>query len=140
MTTEPTEPERAAVAAARVLIAARRAEGRHHVAATVVAADGTAHTALNLECTLGRAAICAEAVAIGMARLAGPVEIAFSVAVNRRGEVLPPCGSCRELLLDYGPEARIAVPASGDWAVRQLAALLPVPYKEGRRGPPEGAS
>lgn len=133
-----TEAE--AVAAARRLIRLRACEARHHVAATVVTGSGTGYTALNLECTLARAAICAEAVAIGMALTAEDgAEIVFSVAVNRRGEVLPPCGLCRELLVDYGPAARVAVPADGDYRVMSLTALMPVPYKGPLRGrAPEG--
>jgi cytidine deaminase len=124
-----------AVAAARALIAARAVEGRHHIASTVVTRSGVAHTALHLESVLGRAAICAEAVAIGMATTGeADAEIVFSVAVNRRGEVIPPCGLCRELLLDYGPTARVAIPGAGDYVVAPLADLMPSAYKSGRRG------
>ena len=126
-----------AVAAARALIGRSAREGRHHVAATVLTSDGRAHSALNLECVLGRGAICAESVAIGLAMTEDPAaEIVFSVAVNRRGLVIPPCGLCRELLLDYGPRARVAVPGNGDGdhRIADLASLIPSAYKEGRRG------
>lgn len=129
--------EAEAVAAARRLIAARALEGRHHVAATVLTAAGGAYTALNLECTLDRASICAEAIAIGMATLAEKeAVVVFSVAVNRRGEVLPPCGLCRELLWDYGPAARVAIPGGDDYRVEPLPTLMPVPYKAALRGGP----
>jgi len=121
----------AALAAARALIASLREEGRHHVAATVLTARG-AYTAANLECMLPRGAICAEAVAIGMAAVAEPrASVLFSVAVNRRGEVIPPCGFCRELLLDFGPDALIctAEAADGTLRLRGLRALLPDAYK-----------
>lgn len=120
----------AALAAARAMIARLKEEGRHHVAATVLT-DAAAYTAPNLECMLPRGAICAEAVAIGMAQAAEPrAPIRFSVAVNRRGEVIPPCGFCRELLLDYGLEALIAVAeADGALVLRTLQALLPDAYK-----------
>ena len=132
---EGSPHEAEAVAAARRLIGERALEGRHHVAATVLTADGGAYTALNLECTLDRASICAEAIAIGMAVLAEKdAEVIFSVAVNRRGEVLPPCGLCRELLCDYGPAARVAVPGGGDYRVLTLPELMPVPYKAAERG------
>jgi cytidine deaminase len=134
------DAEAAAVAAARALIAERAEEGRHHVAAAVLTETGARHLALNLESALGRAAICAEAVAIGMARTAEPgARIAFAAAVNRRGEVIPPCGLCRELLLDYGPCARVAVPGGGDWVAMPFEALLPNAYKGAlRAGPARG--
>ena len=126
--------EAVAVPAARALIAARGAEGRHHVSATVLTRGGESHIALNLESGLARASVCAEAVAIGMARAGDPgAVVAFSVAVNRRGEVIPPCGLCRELLLDYGREARVAVPGGADWVALPLAELLPNAYKEALR-------
>ena len=132
----PTEAEREAVAAARALIAERQVEGRHHVAASLIADDGRVFTFLNLESVLGQAARCAEPAALSAAlsheRPAGG--IVFSCAVNRRGEVLPPCGLCRELFLDLAPDVELAVPFAGeDFAVTPLSELMPMPYKAGRR-------
>ncbi len=130
------DPHGAAVAAARTLIAERAKEGRHHVAATVLTRAGNSYTAVNIDSVLGRAAVCAEAVAIGMASTAEPdAEIAFVCALNRRQVVIAPCGLCRELLLDYGPEALVAVPTKGmEWTTRPLPELMPDAYKAGRRG------
>ena len=130
------DPHGQAVAAARLLIAERAKEGRHHVAATVLTRAGASYTAVNIDSVLGRAAVCAEAVAIGMAATAeAGAEIAFVAAVNRRQVVIAPCGLCRELLLDYGPEALVAVPTQGmEWTVRPLPELMPDPYKAGLRG------
>lgn len=130
------DPHGAAVAAARTLIADRKKEGRHHVAATVTTCTGRSYTAVNIDSVLGRAAVCAEAVAIGMAATAEPeAEIAFVAAVNRRQVVIAPCGLCRELLLDYGAAALVAVPTEGmEWTTRPLAELMPEAYKSGRRG------
>ncbi|MBK0399265.1 hypothetical protein H0I76_08690 [Limibaculum sp. M0105] len=131
-----TDAYNAAIDAARRLIAARAKEGRHHVAATVLTKAGGSYTAVNVDSTLGRAAVCAEAIAIGMACAAeNEAEIVFAAAVNRRLVVVAPCGLCRELLLDYGPEAVIAVPRDGEgFALRRLAELMPEAYKSGRRG------
>ena len=131
----PSDPYGVAIEAARRLIASRGKEGRHHVAATVITASGAAYTAVHLESALGRAAICAEAVAIGMAAAAeDDTEIIFSAAVNQRGEVIPPCGLCRELLLDFGPGSSIAVPAENGIEILTLAELVPRPCKSKERG------
>lgn len=133
----PTAAERAAVEAARTLIAERQDEGRHHVAASLIADDGRVFTFLNLESVLGQAARCAEPAALSAAlsHPEPPAAIVFSCAVNRRGEVLPPCGLCRELFLDFAPRIGLAVPADGeDFAVVPLSELMPVPYKAGKRG------
>jgi cytidine deaminase len=130
------DPHGQAIAAARDLVADRAKEGRHHVAATVLTRAGGSYTAINIDSVLGRAAVCAEAVAIGMAATAEPdAEITFVCAVNRRQVVIAPCGLCRELLLDYGPDAVVAVPTEGtEWTTRTLSELVPDPYKAGRRG------
>lgn len=130
------DPHGAAVAAARALIAERAKEGRHHVAATVLTRTGNSYTAVNIDSVLGRAAVCAEAVAIGMATSAEQdAVVVFACAVNRRQVVIAPCGLCRELLLDYGPDAVVAVPTDGqDWTTRPLAELMPDAYKAGLRG------
>jgi cytidine deaminase len=130
------DPNGAAVAAARALISERAKEGRHHVAATVLTRSGQSYTAVNIDSVLGRAAVCAEAVAIGMATTAEPdAEIVFVCAVNRRLVVIAPCGLCRELLLDYGPDAHVAVPSEGmEFTTRPLSDLMPDAYKAGRRG------
>jgi cytidine deaminase len=125
----------AAIEAAQHLIALRGKEGRHHVAATVLSASGASYTAVHLESALGRAAVCAEAVGIGMAAAAeDAAEIIFSVAVNQRGEVIPPCGLCRELLLDYGPDSSIAVSDEDGVEILTLTELVPCPCKPNERG------
>ena len=148
MTNEPTHPLTvdpalprarldAALADARALVARLGHEGRHHVAATVLTAKGT-YTGINLECTLPCGSICAEAVAIGAASAAEPgAPVLFAVAVNRRGEVIPPCGACRELLADFGPASAIAVAEDRDGVLRlaSLRALLPETYKAHLRFP-----
>jgi cytidine deaminase len=131
MTMRTDAARRAALAEARALIARLKEEGRHHVASTVLTAQAS-YTAVNLECMLPRGSICAEAVAIGMAAAAEPrAPVIFSVAVNRRGEVIPPCGFCRELLMDYGPHALVCIGEEADGALRLrgLTALLPDAYK-----------
>jgi cytidine deaminase len=40
--------------------------------------------------------------------------------------LVAPCGLCRELLLDYAPEADVLLPGQGRVALRML---LPSPYR-----------
>ena len=125
-TAAATTREARALLEARALVSRLASEGRHHVAAAVLT-EGGLYTGINLECTLPRACVCAEAVAIGAACAAEPgARILHSVAVNRRGEIIPPCGPCRELLADFGPDADVAV-AEGETAA--LRDLLPRAYK-----------
>ena len=123
-----TESERALVAAARDLTTQRFKEGWHHIACALRTRSGRVYRAVHLEATVGRIAVCAEAVAIGMAAADGDTEIDTIVAVNRWGEVVPPCGMCRELISDYAPEARVIVPDDNDETVVPVRWLLPKKY------------
>jgi cytidine deaminase len=124
----------AALAEARALIARLGREGRHHVAAAVLT-EGGCYTGVNIETVLPRATTCAEVVALGWAAMGEPgAALTFSVAVNRRGEVIPPCGVCREMLMDYGPDALVAVGEGTEGLVlRPVRDLLPEPYKPNLR-------
>lgn len=124
----------AAIAAARAFIEARQRGDWHSVASVVLTATGRRCLGLNLDSTLPRASVCAEPVALGMALAEDPDDpIIFCAAVNRRGEVIPPCGPCRELMLDYAPDAMVAVPGGPDFVVMPMRALMPTAYKHDRR-------
>lgn len=56
---------------------------------------------------MGRIAVCAEAVAIGMAAAAGDTDIDTIVTVDRHGHIVPPCGMYRELISDYSADCRV---------------------------------
>jgi len=118
-------------------VRARYRYGRHTVGAALRGASGHVYAAVNLDATVGRAAVCAEAIALGAAVMAGdPVEAAVAVRQHRPGEagaeegprvsVVSPCGLCRELLFDHAPEAVVIMPGRGPVP---LKALLPGPYR-----------
>ena len=56
---------------------------------------------VDVTCTLG---ICAERNAIFNMLTNGEDAIKRVVAVNRDGKVLPPCGACRELMVQLQPD------------------------------------
>jgi cytidine deaminase len=124
--------DQALVAAAAGAVRARYRYGRHTVGAALRAASGRVFVAVNLDATVGRAAVCAEAVALGEAVMAGEtVEVVVAMRHPRADEpgepaLVPPCGLCRELLLDYAPEAEVIMPGQGRVVLR---ALLPGPYR-----------
>ncbi|MEK6838206.1 MAG: hypothetical protein AABY08_00515, partial [Candidatus Thermoplasmatota archaeon] len=74
--------------------------GRHTVSAALRTASGRIYTGINIETTHGP---CAEPVAIGAALTNDDRAIEAIVAVRKSGngyEVLPPCGTCRQILID----------------------------------------
>ena len=90
---------------------------RHSVGCAVRCASGKIYTGINIEsCGYGP---CAEPIALGAAFTAGERKIASIVSVHKRGKddyvVLSPCGNCRQLLMDYAPDALVIF--SLDWHV-----------------------
>ncbi len=125
--------DRALVEAAVEAIRTRYCYGRHTVGAAARGASGRVFIAVNLDATVGRAAVCAEALALGAAVMAGESGLEAVVAVRhpRPDEasaiaVVSPCGACRELLLDHAGGCCVIMPGRGRVPIRDL---LPGPYR-----------
>ncbi|GAB5535235.1 MAG: cytidine deaminase [Rubricoccaceae bacterium] len=116
---------------ARDVIARRGKEDVHEIGAALRTRSGQTFAAVHLEAYVGRVAVCAEAIALGMAAAAGDTDIETVVAVRRSGDVVSPCGMCRELVLDYAPSATVIVPEGDELVAIELAQLLPRKYSRG---------
>ena len=121
---------------ARQLIQKRYDKAGHHsvVAAAVLTESGKVFTALNAGTNQPSIATCAEIIAIGMANTDDPkMAIDLIVAVrDREAYVISPCGKCREYIVDYGPNARVVVPAKNEkgYEVVSAASLIPNKYEK----------
>jgi cytidine deaminase len=132
-----TGADDALVDAARALLLKHYKPFWHMVAAAIRGRDGRVWTGIHLGATVGRMQICAEAVALGRAIIEGDGTVACAVAVrhpkpHEDGQdlaVVPPCGACREMLLDFDPDAEIIVPCDGALTRVKIRALLPLPYQ-----------
>jgi cytidine deaminase len=113
---------------ARRMISLRQRQDWHHIGCALRTRSGKVFSAVHLEAYVGRVAVCAEAVAIGMGAAAGDTDIEVIVAVNRAGDVVVPCGMCRELISDYAPQAEVLVPTPAGTARIQVSELLPNKY------------
>jgi cytidine deaminase len=111
---------------ARSIIAKRFKKNYHHVGAALRTKSGKMFSAVHLEAYVGRAAVCAEAIAIGMAAAAGDTEIETIVAVDRKGRVVAPCGMCRELISDYAPGCKVIITEE---EITIISELLPSKYQ-----------
>ena len=123
------------VAAAKKIIAQRYSLGRHHIAAALRTRSGNTFAAVHLEATVGRIAVCAEAIALGMAAAAGDTDVETIVAVDRFGQVVSPCGMCRELISDYAPKAEVIVPGARGATAVTIGSLLPNKYSCAEENP-----
>ena len=125
------------IAAARAVIEAHHRPFWHTVAAAIRSTDGRIWTGVHLGATVGRLAICAEPIALGRAILEGDGTLAVAVAVRHRKpeegpgapDIVSPCGACRELILDYAPDALVIVPTDAGPMRRTVRSLLPLPYR-----------
>ncbi|WLW55585.1 cytidine deaminase [Streptomyces sp. YU58] len=113
-------------AAARV--ARTRCRGDNHtMAAAGRAPDGRIVTAVNAYHFTGGP--CAELVLIGAAAAQGVYELDTVVAVGDRDRgVVPPCGRCRQVLLDYFPAVKVVVGRGDHVRAVPITDLLPESY------------
>lgn len=125
------------IAAARAVLAQHYRPFWHTVASALRGRDGRIWTGVHLGATVGRLQICAEAVALGRAVLQGDGTIETVVAVRhpkpeedeRDIAVVSPCGACRELIIDYAPDAMVIVPGPLVLVKLPVRALLVSPYR-----------
>ncbi len=100
----------------------------HEIGAALRTKSGKIFSAVHLEAGVGRIAVCAEAIAIGIAAMARDTDIDVIVAVNSKGEVVSPCGMCRELISDYSADAKIVIKENDNYLIIPVLELLPHKY------------
>jgi cytidine deaminase len=132
---DPLESELRVVAAAEKLAATLGSDSNHTVAAAAMDTAGRVYTAVNVYHFTGGP--CAELVVLGVAAAAqaGPLLTIAAAGDGGRG-LIPPCGRCRQVLLDLHPDIVVAVPreSQGDSPeatapqVQPIRKLLPGAY------------
>jgi cytidine deaminase len=107
------------------------------VGAAALTGDGSVFSGCNVENASYSLTNCAERVAVQSAVAAGHHEIR-AVAVVGPDDDTPcaPCGSCRQVLHEFGPEMLLVMPGgSGDEpTVAPLSELLPFAFGPGSLG------
>lgn len=116
------------IEAARDIMQKRYVNGKHHIGSAIRTKSGNLFVGVHLEATCGRIAVCGEAIAIGVAATAGDSDIAQIVAVTESGDIVPPCGMCRELISDYAPDARVILETNDGIRCIPVLELLPEKY------------
>ena len=107
------------------------------VAAALRSRDGRVWTGLHLGAHRQASDGGAEAVALGRAIIEGDGTVESVVAVRhpkpeedeREIAVVSPCGACREMLLDFDPDAAVIIGGPLSLARVPIRDLLPTPYR-----------
>jgi cytidine deaminase len=100
------------------------------VGAAVLAGSGAMYPGCNVESASYGATICAERSAVVGAISAGEMTIRACVVVTPTADPSSPCGICRQLLAEWGPDVEIYAASSegtGVYAAR-LSDLLPLAF------------
>lgn len=125
---EITTDDQVLIDAARTTIDRLGNGSTHTVAAAIRAKDGTVFSGVNVFAQGGGAD--AELVVLGIAISSGLTDFATIVAVGDRGRgVVPPCGVCRQLLLDYAPGIDVITEFEGTTQKRPITDLIPLAYR-----------
>lgn len=96
------------------------------VGAAVLTENGNVYTGvcIDTDCSLG---MCAERNALSTMITNGEHAAKKVVAVTKTGEILPPCGACREFMMQLGSPEDTEILVDSDTAVT-LKDLMPYPY------------
>lgn len=106
---------------------------RFAVGAAVVGASGAVYVGCNVENASYSHTVCAERAAAYAAVAAGEKAITRVVVVTDTVPPASPCGACRQVLFELGPDATVVYAnLAGEQVVATIRTLLPDGFEPGR--------
>lgn len=96
---------------------------KFHVGAAIEAEDGRIFVGCNVENASYGLTICAERMAVGAAVVAGARKFRRLAVTTAVEPPASPCGACRQLLMEFGPDMEIlgvGPRSERRWTLRQL--------------------
>jgi cytidine deaminase len=111
---------------------------RFPVGAALLARDGRVFTGVNVENASYGLGNCAERTAIFKAVSEGARDFAAVAVVGPQDQVeCSPCGACRQVLFEFGPDMIVVVPDGAGVKQHTLRELLPGAFDAARLSGPE---
>jgi cytidine deaminase len=101
------------------------------VGAALLSAKGELFSGCNVENASYGLANCAERTAIfsAVARSGPKLNIRCIAVVNDQGVPCSPCGACRQVIYEFGPEAIVFFLSSNGWKESHITELLPEGFR-----------
>ncbi|MEZ0332884.1 MAG: cytidine deaminase [Gemmatimonadales bacterium] len=103
---------------------------RFHVGAALESEDGRVFVGCNVENASYGLTICAERAAVCAAVSAGARRFRRVVVVSDSVPAAAPCGACRQVLAEFGPDLRIDGVGPNGTSSWTIADLLPVAFSK----------
>ncbi len=126
-----TEKDRELIALGLQVLAENFDDGvyNHTVGCALLCKNGKVYKGVNCDGIHGS---CAEYITVGMAISDGEREFDTIVAVHEKAPncVVPPCGNCRQMLLEYCPDVKVIVNDESGELIKVVARdLLPFAWQ-----------
>lgn len=93
---------------------------RYPVGAAALVDDGRLVTGCNVENAAYGVGLCAECGLISQLHATGGGRLTHFVCVNALGEVIMPCGRCRQLLYEHGGASLRLLTPAGEQSMQQV--------------------
>jgi cytidine deaminase len=122
----------------RLLAAARKAMkhayapySQFKVGAAMLTSKGKVFSGCNVENASYGLSNCAERTAIfaAIAESGPQLEIRAIAVVNNQGVPCSPCGACRQVIYEFGPDATVYFQSSKGWRESHITQLLPEGFR-----------
>lgn len=119
------------VAAARCMRNAHAPYSNFHVGAAILLTNGKIFSGCNVENASYGMTNCAERTAIftAVAELGPKIEIQAVAVTNDQGVPCSPCGACRQVIYEFGPDATIFFQSSSGPKQAHITDLLPEGFR-----------
>ncbi len=118
-------------AAIKVMRNAHAPYSNFHVGAAILLTNGRIFSGCNVENASYGMTNCAERTAIftAVAELGPKIEIRAVAVANDHGVACSPCGACRQVIYEFGPEAMIFFQGAAGPKQAHIAELLPEGFR-----------
>lgn len=98
------------------------------VGAALRTQEGKIFTGCNVESASYGASICAERVAIQKAVSEGYRDFSHMAVIGQEEDYTFPCGICRQVIMEFAPQAQIIMVAGDDYLIKKAEELLPYAF------------